>query len=156
MGSLLQMDADTLSLLIILRQELHAIADSLQPKIIQEDIITNNGLSLDDILKDSPSKNKSPSPPSSINQNDEDEKAEELKSKQPPNTHISSKIDELIQNYLTPSIKQLNKRQNKKRKRASNSISYNRNYETNEYHSPSLLQSQSQSHSHHLVHFNLI
>merc|ERR1712228_535293 len=141
-------DADTLSLLIILRQELHAIADSLQPKIIDEDIITNNGLSLDDILKDSPSKNKSPSPPSSINQNDEDEKAEELKSKQPPNTHISSKIDELIQNYLTPSIKQLNKRQNKKRKRASNSISYNRNYETNEYHSPSLLQSQSQSQSH--------
>jgi len=126
------MDADTLSLLIILRQELHAIADSLKPKTeIAEDIMTNNGISLDaeDILKDSTNKNNNSQSELPSNEEEEEEKAEELKSKrineQTCNPLIGLQIDELIQNYLTPSIKQLNQKQkrSKKRKQASLSLS---------------------------------
>mmetsp|Transcript_20482 Transcript_20482/g.32585 ORF Transcript_20482/g.32585 Transcript_20482/m.32585 type:complete len:420 (-) Transcript_20482:216-1475(-) len=165
------MDADSLSLLIILRQELKEIASSLQQEII-EDVMTDNGISLDDHGNHENHNNQlnnehASSPPASLQE--EDEKAQELRmhSESTPNPQMKSKqigsrLNDLIENYLTPTIKQLNKKHKKKRKKAS--------LEDSIYDSPSLMQSthplstsfsppstspsqsQSQSHSHASAH----
>eukprot|EP01083_Nonionella_stella_P194460 717279_1 len=115
------MDADSLSLLIILKQELKDISNSLtqpQPEII-EDIMTDNGLNDDNQNNDV------------NNEHDqkEDEKAPELKQQitKSPSKNINCnelgfRIDDLIENYLIPTIKQLNKKRKKKNKKKKSDI----------------------------------
>ena len=128
------MDADSLSLLVILRQELEAIAKSLQPTSeIIEDIITDNGINIDGDGNENENEND-PQNDVSINENEnenennddheEEEKAQELHFKPKidrlDHNQIGNKIQDLIQNYLTPTIKQLNKKEKKKKKRSNN------------------------------------
>eukprot|EP01084_Bolivina_argentea_P212704 361515_1 len=142
------MDADSLSLLIILKQELKDISNSLtqpQPEII-EDIMTDNGLNDDNQNNDV------------NNEHDqkEDEKAPELKQQitKSPSKNINCnelgfRIDDLIENYLIPTIKQLNKKRKKKNKKKKSDI--NRYYSSHtdtqitqleSYHNDSLSSSQ--------------
>ena len=126
------MDAPPSELLTILKTELIAISDALEPEII-EDIMTDNGLHDDNHHHNNPTdqhnlnKERSSSPISQNehDQDEEDEKAQELQEIKEltklkmDNHQKSKKIDELITNYLTPTIKQLNRKQNKKRKRSN-------------------------------------
>lgn len=134
------MDADSLSLLVILRNELQDVAKSLQPQQskIMEDIITDNGINIDDDNNSNDNndiQHKNPSTDNVNNDNgnlasdddhEEEEKAQELhfnpKIDKLEHNQIGNRIEDLIKNYLTPTIKQLNKKnkKEKKKKRKSN------------------------------------
>eukprot|EP01084_Bolivina_argentea_P222501 376596_1 len=150
------MDADPLSLLVILRQELQDIANGLQPQPdIIEDILTDNGLNNNQ-------ENENPNSSASLSEHeqDEDEKAGELPSdikhtiQTDTNSNLGGKLDQLIQNYLTPTIKQLSKKKRKKNKKRANLSNY---YEStadtahlSQSHSPSAFyhtQSPPQTHN---------